>query len=196
MKPVIHVLKKDLRRTWIPLAVWLVLLALSFVLVGSAAKPGDYEMQEFYVMVSAILPLFQTLMLIVIIPLVIQEDSIVGTTAFWLTLPISRGTMLRSKLLFALVVLVLPPLVAEMIVLAANGASPHYLGLAVPEILIGQLALITVIFVCAALTSSFGRFAIFAGALLVTAGILELAIFWVSIFSHSSSLFSGNPDDI
>ena len=55
MKPVIHVLKKDLRRTWIPLAVWLVLLALSFVLVGSAAKPGDYEMQEFYVMVLSLI---------------------------------------------------------------------------------------------------------------------------------------------
>jgi ABC-type transport system involved in multi-copper enzyme maturation permease subunit len=185
MNIVLHILRKDLRRVRVPLAVWLVLVALSFALIGSAIKPQDSEAQAFFMTLSYLVPLLQTVMLIVIIPLVIQEEPLAGTTAFWLTRPISRGTLLASKLLFTLVVLVLPPLAAEMIVLAANGASAHYLALAVPEILIGNLTLITVVALVSVVTQNFGRFAIFGGVLVIAACLLEFAIFWIGIFSNS-----------
>jgi ABC-type transport system involved in multi-copper enzyme maturation permease subunit len=185
MNIVYHILRKDLRRVRVPLAVWLVLVALSFALIGSAIKPRDSEVQAFFLMLSYLVPLLQTVMLIVIIPLVIQEEPLAGTTAFWLTRPISRGTLLASKMIFILLVLVLPPFAAEMIVLGANGASAHYLALAVPEILIGNLTLITVVALISVVTTNFGRFAIFGGVLVISACLLEFAIFWIGIFSHS-----------
>jgi hypothetical protein len=186
MSIVLHLIKKDLRHIWIPLAVWLALLVLSLVLIGSAINPGDSKTQNLYQLLSMLLPLFQALTLIAIIPSVIQEDSPVGTTAFWLTRPITRATLLQSKTLFLLLILLLPPLVAELIVLAANGASPHYLGLAVPEIIIGHLTLITLIAYAAAVTPNFGRFAIFIVALVIGASLLEIFLAWSGVFSGSA----------
>jgi ABC-type transport system involved in multi-copper enzyme maturation permease subunit len=173
MNIVTHILKKDIRRERVLLAVWLLLLVLQFVLIGSSINPGDLLMQAVYRVLSVLVPLFQALVLIVVIPHMIQEEPLVGTTAFWFTRPISRGTLLKSKTLFALLVLALPPLVAEIIVLAANGATGHDLCLAAPEIVMEQLAFIVCVAILAVITPNFGRFAVL-GAVVLVAMILLL----------------------
>ena len=196
MNIVTHVLKKDLRRTRVMLAIWLALLALQFALIGSAYKPRDNQMQTFYENIRVIVPLLQALVLIVIVPLVIHEEPLVGTTAFWLTRPISRAALLRSKSLFVLLVLILPPLLAEMTVLAANGASAHYLALAIPEILLGNLTLIACTAFVAAVTPSFGRFAVLGIALLVGVALLQVALDWLNIVAHLDLNRPGIEDSI
>lgn len=192
MNPVTHVLKKDVRHSRVLLAVWLLLVVLQFVLIGSGASPGDRLMQALYSTLSTLVPLFQALVLIVIIPHVVQDEPLVGTTAFWFTRPISRGALLESKTLFALVVLLIPPLIAEVIVLAANGATGHDIALAVPEIVMQQLALILDVAVLAVVTSNFGRFAVLGAVVVVAMILLQLAIFWTTLFWHPENMLAGH----
>jgi ABC-type transport system involved in multi-copper enzyme maturation permease subunit len=192
MNIVAHVLKKDIRRTRILLSVWLLLVVLQCVLIGSGINPGDRLMQALYSMISVLVPLFQALVLIVIVPHVVQDEPLVGTTAFWFTRPISRQVLLKSKALFALLVLVLPPLGAEVIVLAANGATAHDISLAVPEIVMGQAAFILCIAILAVVTPNFGRFAVFGAVLFVAMIIIQMAIAWTTLYLNPESMmFSG-----
>jgi hypothetical protein len=160
MNMVTHILKKDIHRTRILLAAWLALLALQFVLLAIRIDPSDQAMESMYNTISRLQPFLQTLLLIVIVPMAIQEEPLVGTTAFWFTRPISRADLLKSKTWFALLVLTLPPLAMDLIFLAANGATSHDIGLAAPEILMDQLALILCVGALAAVTLNFGRLAV------------------------------------
>lgn len=188
MNMVTHILKKDVRRTRVLLGVWLLLVVLQFVLIGAGVNPGDRVTQALYQTLAVLVPLFQALVLIVVIPHVMQDEPLVGTTAFWFTRPISRGTLLKSKALFAFLVLALPPLVVELIVMAANGATGRDLGLATPEILMGQLSLILTVGVLAAVTANFGRFAILGAVVVVTSILIGLAIFWIGLYLHPESI--------
>ena len=71
MTMILHLFKKDLRHCRILLGVWLLLVALQCVLLGSSARPGDLVLQGLYFTISLVVPLFQALILIVIIPLLV-----------------------------------------------------------------------------------------------------------------------------
>ena len=178
-----HLLKKDIRRSRLLLIIWLVLLVLECALISSSANPADRVMQALYAMVSVIVPISQALLLLVIVPFVVHEEPLVGTTAFWLTRPLSGRLLLKSKMLYVAVVLILPPLLLEIIVLAANGFRFHDLLLAAPQVVMDQLSLIAAIAVVAVLTPTFGRYAIVGVIALVgMAGGLILMLQWARIF--------------
>jgi len=189
MNLVIHVLKKDIRRSWVLLSVWLVLLVLQGVLIGASTNPGDQPMQALYQILSQLVPFFEALLIIVIVPHVLQEEPLVGTTAFWLTRPISGSTLLKAKTLFALAVLVLPPLAVQTIVLSANGLTAHDVALAAPEIAMGQLCLIIMVATVAALTPSFGKFAVLGVSLLIAFLVATLALQWLRIYLGAQNFF-------
>ena len=190
MNLVTHLLKKDVRRSRIMLAVWLLLVILQCVLIGSGVNSADRVTQALYQLLSVLVPLFQLLVLIVVIPHVVQDEPLVGTTAFWFTRPISRGVLLKSKTLFTLLVLVIPPLVAELVVLAANGATGRDLSLAVPEIVMEQLAFILTVAILAVITPNFGRFAVVGAIVVVAAILLQIAITWTTIYLHPQSFMN------
>jgi len=189
-----HLLKKDIRRTRVMLSVWLVLVVLQCALIGAGINPGDRVKQAIFTGIAVLVPLFQLLMLVVVIPLVVQEEPLVGTTAFWFTRPISRFALLKSKALFVLGVLVLPPLVAEIVVLAANGATLHDLFLAAPEIVLQQLAFIFEVAILAAVTANFGRFAVLGVVVLVAALLLRMGIFWFGLLLHPENMMNQAQD--
>lgn len=191
MNVVTHIFKKDLRRSRLLLTAWLFLLALEFLLIGIAGtsfEPQSEPAKNTYEMLQGLTPTLRWLALIVIVPLLIQEEPLVGTTAFWFTRPISRGSLLKSKTLFVLVILTLPPLVAELIVLAANGTTIHDLLLAAPEIMLLQLLVILCAAVLAVLTPDFGRFAI-----VVVVGVLGVFLLAVLINSIMVWVAALNP---
>ncbi len=154
--------KKDLKRLKYVLVVWLVLiLAQSALGIGGPRLASEsFEFQMLLPLLTKLIGFLQGLMMIVIIPLIIQADSVVGTTAFWFTRPISRKGLLLSKSLAMLTVMVLPLLVAELFVLGANGASVYHLLLAVPEVIIEKLAYIIPFVILASVTTKFSRYAL------------------------------------
>jgi ABC-type transport system involved in multi-copper enzyme maturation permease subunit len=191
MNMTLHLFKTDLRRSRLLWLIWVILLALQCALIGQSVHPGDRVLQGLFLTISLAVPLFRMIVLIVLIPHLVQEEPLVGTTAFWFTRPIARSAVLQAKALAAAILVALP-LLAEVAVLAANGFTLHDISLAVPEICLGELSAIVTIGVVAALTPSFGRFAIAGAVLIVSSIFANLAIYWVRILRDPASLIAAD----
>jgi len=159
MSLVWHQIKKDSWRLRWLLVLWAVLVVVqSGLLVASALVAQGWAVHLVYKLVAMVLPLLQFLLLVLIVPLLVHEEPLVGTTAAWFTRPLSRGTLLASKAAFVFVVLVLAPLAAELVALRANDANARELGLAAAEIALTQWGVVAALAALAALTPNFARF--------------------------------------
>ncbi len=181
MKFIPYLFKKDLIRLKYLLLVWLLLiLAQSALAIGGINLAAELlQFQMLLPLLIKLISFLQGLMIIVIVPLIIQDDSIVGTTAFWYTRPISRKGLLFAKSCMISTILVMPLLIAELFVLAANGATAYHLLLVVPEVLIEKLAFIVPFVILATLTPKFSRYAlvgIIVFAVLVVVAICKSVI--------------------
>jgi hypothetical protein len=110
-----HIVKKDLRALRWPILLW-VLVIVTKLGIGVAMLTADgTEGPEWF----RRLDMFSKVMAgiegvcFVFMAALIHEDLLVGTTAFWMTRPISGGRLLRAKLLgIGLVFWVMPVLVS------------------------------------------------------------------------------------
>jgi hypothetical protein len=177
----LHHLRKDLARLRVLVFVWAVLLVLQ---AASAAPelgvaPTDARLHLIFVLLKALVSPLQMMTLLAIVPLLIHEDPVVGSTAFWLTRPISGRALLASKALFVVLFLAFPPLLIELVVLGSVGGSGQDFLPALGNLLLGKLRFLVLIFALAALTQTFSRFAL-AGVVLVVsyviAGVAALVI--------------------
>jgi ABC-type transport system involved in multi-copper enzyme maturation permease subunit len=185
-----HVFKKDLMRLKWVLTCWLGLLCVqSFLGIGGAQIAADnLNFQIFVPQLAMLINLLQGLMLIIIIPLLIQDDPLVGTTGFWFTRPIGRKELLITKGCFVLGILLLLSIIAEVIVFMVNGFLFKHILLAIPEIIIEKLAFMTPFLLLAAITSKFSRYALVG--VIIFAGIIMLGILTVILGFLSPKLGS------
>ncbi|MBN1521494.1 MAG: HEAT repeat domain-containing protein [Candidatus Aureabacteria bacterium] len=164
MKRVMHVIKKDIFRLKVPIVIWmgLVLLKTAYSLWGAhlLINMENFELQTILPIFDTLISYLQTIMIIIIIPLVVHEDPVTGSTAFWYTRPISRKTMLFSKALFIVSLFVILPLMFEVLTLIMNSVKMKYVLLAVPEILLESLSLVVPFFFLASMTPKFSRYAL------------------------------------
>ena len=175
MSMILPLLRKDFRRLSVLLAFWLLLLALDCALSAWGSRPTDLTQQVLYLVISILVPLSQLILLNVIIPHLVQEDPLVGTTGFWLTRPISRGQLLQSKALFCALLATLV-LVAQLAVLATHGVTGQDLGLAAAEILLSELSILVTIVAVAVLTPTFARFVVAIVVLIATSALIGIGI--------------------
>ena len=109
-----HIVKKDLRALRWPLVVWVALIAAKLamgVLLLTSDTTGDQELFDTLSGISKVLAGLEFLG-VVLVAALIQEDMLVGTTAFWITRPISGARLLTAKLLgLGIIFVVLPVLV-------------------------------------------------------------------------------------
>jgi hypothetical protein len=181
MKVVFHLLTKDVTRLRAPLMVWIVLFVLQLASLGwwPGANAEDPRLQLILVILKNLVPPLQMIVLLVIVPLLVHEDPVVGSTAFWLTRPISGRLLLASKALFAVLFLIITPLMVDLAGLAGRGDSGKELVLAVSAIALGRVKFLLLVFILAALTQTFSRFALTGVVLVVSyviAGLLALVI--------------------
>ncbi|MCK5564806.1 MAG: hypothetical protein KAJ07_06130 [Planctomycetes bacterium] len=195
MNIITHVFKKDLIRLRYLLIVWLLLIVVQLALgiYGQRLAVETFELQMFFPLLTKLVSFLQGLMMIVIIPLIIQDDSVVGTTAFWFTRPISRKGLLGSKACTILAVLVLPLLAAELFVLGANGASGYQLLLAIPEVIIEKLAYIIPFAILASVTPKFSRYAL-VGIIVFAIVVVVMILLAVVGMIFPALRHSGNQD--
>jgi hypothetical protein len=109
-----HIVKKDLRALKWPLALWIFViiakLGIGVVLLNADGTEGVEWFNKMDAL-AKILGIFEFVSFVLTAALV-QQDLLVGTTAFWMTRPISGGRLLRAKLLsIGLVFGLLPVLV-------------------------------------------------------------------------------------
>ncbi len=170
MKLVWHIVLKDGRRLWLPLSLWLLLQLAHLALLSHAWHWGEvaapqFEMLRYFsgtwgVIISAVGFLLAAWL--------VMEDSLVLTTAFWPTRPISGPRLLAAKTTGALLLLsVLPVLVLTPLWLLC-GFSAFELGRAALDVAMGQGLLSLAAFALACVTATSGQFLVRAvGALII-----------------------------
>ena len=176
-----YLIKKDFSRIKIVLFVWtlLILVQLAIGVSWDRIAAGYLESQMLLYILTRSVIFLQGLMLIVIVPLIIHEDSIAGNSAFWFTRPFSGKELLRTKA-FEILIIILMPLLAELIVLTVYGAGARTLLLATPEILIDKLALVLPFFILASITSKFSNYILIV---IILSAALLVAVIATSIIS-------------
>jgi hypothetical protein len=111
-----HIVKKDLRALKWPLALWLLCIVAKLG-IGVLLLTGDgSEGPEWFSRMDAlskVLGAFQFITF-VLTAAVIHQDLLVGTTAFWITRPISGGRLLRAKLITIGLVFGLAPVLVNL----------------------------------------------------------------------------------
>lgn len=185
-----HHLKKDIRHLRWLLALWFLLVLSEALLIGFGARaaPDDTAAQIAYQMINFILPMLQFLLVVVIVPMLVHDEPLVGSTAFWFTRPIARRLLLTSKALFLCVGFVLFPVAVELAVIAANGVPARDIALVAPELLFDALKVLVCIAALSALTLNFARFAI-------TGVAIYIGIVLVAVAVQLGQLFLDGPDE-
>ncbi|HEX3746368.1 MAG TPA: hypothetical protein VHW09_20665 [Bryobacteraceae bacterium] len=160
MRLALHIFKKDVRRLWPGIAIALLVQAAAAWVdaVGATAVP------------AGVLLMITWATLLV---LAVHEDPLVGDRQFWITRPGRWRVLLGAKLLFAVAVVHVPLLVADIVVLAARGFRPWEW---VARLLTEQLLAAAVVTLPAiALAAVLRNFAHLALAVIAIAGLSALA---------------------
>lgn len=160
MKLIWHIIKKDLRALRWPLALWTLLIVMKLgvgaVLLTADGTGGDGWFQRLDAL-AKILASLEALSFILVAAWV-QEDMLVGTTAFWVTRPIAGGRLLLAKLLGILLVFVLWPLIVTLPWWLTCGYGPREIAWAALQTAAIHVVVVLVGLLWAAVTDGLGRF--------------------------------------
>jgi hypothetical protein len=164
MSLVLHIVWKDARRLRWPLAAWLTLVALnlaigfSLVLGGGLGDWPVARLQD----ITGGLAVLELGLTFVLTALLVQEDGLVGSTAFWLTRPIARGRLLAAKLAGWFLLLWLPGLVLTLPWWLTCGFDAGHLARAAGESLAVHALVALPAALVASLTDTLSRFGVWA----------------------------------
>ncbi|HET6961611.1 MAG TPA: hypothetical protein VFJ27_03905, partial [Terriglobia bacterium] len=164
---------------------WFTLLLVNSLVMRSGLDRLILSDEGTEVLAAAYVLLYvlQQILQIVIVCQLVQADALAGTTAFWLTRPISRKGLLLSKSLFVLLVLILPSLIAEVIVLRVNGISVSEMLSVLPqEILLPSALFLVPPMLVATLTPSLTR--------LLVVGVSSVTAFFLVHYSVLASVMT------
>ncbi len=184
-----HIAWKDLRQHRLWIAAYLAVVVIRAVLVGSGV---DAAIRDQGVLVSLgmaymVLCVLHLALLVTTAVQLVQGDRLVGTTAFWLTRPVSRGALLASKLGLAFALLVAVPVVLDGLVLVAcRLALLDALG-AVAEGVAIRLAVVLPIMTLAAVTGDLAVFVVAAVATVFGTLALQGMLQWLKLVAWKSS---------
>ncbi len=117
MNLVLHIFRKDLRRLRLHIVVFAALVG-AFAMLDIAYDPGPGSALE--IPRSALEGLI-TLTAWWLVATAVHEEPLIGGTAFWRTRPYSRPELLFAKVLLFAAVILLPLLLSDCLILAAQG---------------------------------------------------------------------------
>jgi hypothetical protein len=164
-----HIVKKDLRALRWPLALWTLLIAAKLGLgVAMLTGEGGASVDWFPTLdnISMLLAGLQGMSFILVAAL-IQEDLLVGTSAFWVTRPISGGRLLAAKLLGIGLIFGVLPVLVNLPWWLGCGYGWHEIGWAVLET-VGFNAIFALIgLLWAVVTDGYGRFLMWTLVMLI-----------------------------
>ena len=203
MRPTFHIIGKDIRdlRLLLPLAGWWSIAILQVLLISVfgwiPSSPLAIEMMSgaFLAGLAWLLAALDFGLLVLIVSQLVQRDSTVGSTAFWLSRPVSRGRLLAGKSLFLLLAVILPTVVLQFLTLLFNGVTLYDAFRSVPQIVVLQLLVLAVLTALACLTPNLSRM-LFLGivpavGLAIVQYALRLFLFrtrWIRFLDDSAAI--------
>lgn len=185
MRLVLHIVHKDFRHLRFYLAGWLCLVILRAAVIGyGPLDSGTWDFNSFfYYELLAWFP--QICLLAIMIARLVQDDSLAGSTASWLSRPISGRKLLASKSLFLVLTVIFPLFIVELLLLGVHGVTPRDVMRSVPQILAYQLLLTSALLLLAAVTRKLAHTALL--------GLLGF-VGWMWFYNFSRSLFFKQVD--
>lgn len=176
MRTVWHIMLKDARRLWLPLALWMAFITghgyWDWTLVHAAPPVTSHDAAELERMKFFALLFFAVRLLTgyVLAATLTLEDPPTGTSTFWLTRPISGARMLGAKVIGCLLLFIALPALVSLPWLAAGASIGEGLRL--------QAGMAAVALVVAAFAGSLGKFIAWTVGLIPVVGSLLLYREW------------------
>ena len=149
MNLVWHIVRKDFRYLRFYVAGWLGLLMAVCLLVRLG-----WGLHLYWIPVIGVLKI---VLLALVVSNLVQEDSPVGSTSFWLSRPVSGWRLLAAKSILLALTLVIPTLLVEVSFLVLNGVTAHDIFRSIPETLIYSVFAVAILMMLAALTRSLSQ---------------------------------------
>jgi hypothetical protein len=182
MKTVLHVVRADVRRWGLLIALSLFLTAaLRFLEERAPVLAFDAPSRAGLLEVGqSLLTLIGALLLVILVAVVMQDTPVVGRRAFLLTRPIAPGRILIAKLVTLGFAFVAIPAMIDFAVLASRGLPLGLVALDAFESLFGvRLMLLLLLLLIAALTESLVAYLVVlvSGVAVVGAGLMWQAAF-------------------
>jgi hypothetical protein len=177
-----HLIAADLRRFRSTLAAWAGLILIMGVV--TAVIPSVARNDALWVWLgfaSSLLDLAYGLFFAGLVASVVQAHSLVGTTAFWFARPIPPRTLMLSKALVLLLVVVALPAIVDVALMTRHRVPAGVMLLVVSQAALAQGLVIAVLMAVAALTANLTRFAVVCIGIVVSAGLLTSIWFTVMI---------------
>lgn len=185
MNMVVHLIRKDFQHLRFYLAGWLALVILRAAVIGyGPLDPSIWNFSSFNHFESlAWFP--QICLLAIMIARLVHDDSLVGSTAFWLDRPITGRQLLLGKISFLGLAVILPLFVVELLLLGFHGVTLPDVFRSIPQILAIELFLMSALLMLAAVTRK-----------LVHVALLGLLgpIVWMLFYNFSRNLFFEHVD--
>lgn len=178
MNLTLHLMEKDFRCLWrflIPfwglLMFHAVLIQARSVLGPSSGFEGTFLLAGALTLLSWLAGILKVCWLAVIVSRLLHQDSTAGSTAFWLSRPVSGGRLLLSKFLLLGLTVLLPDLLLESAMLGVHGVTLYDIFRSIPQIALPALQAVLVLMMLASLTSDLARM-MFLGVLAMVAWYL------------------------
>ena len=189
MNLTLHLAACDLRYLRHYLALWLGLVILQAFLTGSYSRlpglfppPGSLVLEVLMPVLVWLVAVLKICLLAVMVAQLVQKDSTIGSTAFWLSRPVSRARLLAGKSLFLAVAVLLPTLLVEAVLLFICGVSPYDTLRSFPQIIFLTVLAAAPLMMLAAVTSSLARMILLG--ILIIPGIPLLGFLLLSLLSR------------
>ncbi len=128
---ILHILHKDIRRLWLAIAASLVVLA-------SLAWHDRWRSDWLPGATEGYLNILTPIVWACLIGLATAQEPLVGDRQFWITRPYRRPQLLTAKLLFAILFVHFPSILADCYILSSRGFPPLAY---VPQLAMKQLVL-------------------------------------------------------
>jgi hypothetical protein len=175
-----HITKKDLRASR-DLIIGTVLLAIAETLLRTVWPPLtmslDPDLTAWVNQLKNALPIMRSMFVAILVAQLVHLDPLAGGDGFWLTRPISRGTLFTSKLLTIVLAVVLPAILGQAGPMMAFGAPLLDVTRLLCEFLLYFVGGLMVVFAAAALTPTVRSLVVWAAGL----GILWAVVTIVTI---------------
>jgi len=187
---ILHLVRKDFRRVRVLLGIWCPILILSVVLDakielyldgrGPAQEVGTPSSDEFdlavFVLVGLLVVFFDLLMRAAIVSKLVHDDATVGSTAFWLSRPITGGTLLASKATLLALSMIPADIAVQMVTSSQLTGS-----LSSSEFFLMPVVATAVFMMLAVLTPSLARMAVLGGIIAGVTWGAFLVLGWLAM---------------
>ena len=177
MSTIRHLVWHDIRALHLPLAAWLlVLLAQAAVMAFGPGLVDPEAPRSAIVTFTGLLAGARLAFTMLLTALLVQRDSPVGTTAFWLTRPIRPVAMAASKACSAVLLLVLLPAAVSWSLFTALGLPWADVAAGTGSAVFEQVMIVALSAMGAVITATIPQFAVAAvvGVLLIGMAMSDL----------------------